>query len=635
MVNLRHGYVAAGITSFLLYSISATAAAEFLVPDNPVGTCSVEKGEDPGPSISLTLDGEDYFAGGFEPVVSKKGLGRNTLAKELDAGIIASCLGISDSSEVRFGVVGPDFSEALGSQILVIGFGFKLKSDVAIYEANTFYQIKVGGDFDVPEPPDFNLKPPNTLPVSDAGPDQTVAPAAAVTLNGSGSSDADSDALTYAWTQASGTTVTLSSATARQPTFKAPSLNVGDADAVLVFSLTVNDGTVSSSADAVTITVEAPSPTPATAFAEYEEEIRATLVDDASRTLRSKLSANQRLIRNARDRMIDAPRRVIECRENQNHEDTLVGAQSDLDLMECEPNSGISPQNAPLDIDGKAEINNLDFTTQGSFFEQTANPDGTARRLFFGDFDVHHDSDTESTTATLSARVAWEHMTTDTTLLGYFIGGELARSDISGAFNGDQDRSGVIVGGYAVHQLDEELFLDGFISYGVGRNELEMSNDVLALTSDHSTRATTAGIALTGVFDYQDYQFRPELAFNYGKTWIGVVDFTGRAYGLVDDTLSLDAGSVSIANVTLRPELIWALDADTVAESHVQFSFAPRAICGRTITTTRIENCGGGAELGLSSVSEDESRTAEFRLIVDRLGDTTRSSAALNLEQKF
>ena len=33
--------------------------------------------------------------------------------------------------------------------------------------------------------------------------------------------------------------------------------------------------------------------------------------------------------------------------------------------------------------------------------------------------------------------------------------------------------------------------------------------------------------------------FRPELAFSYGKTWIGDVGFTGVAYGLTDNTLSL------------------------------------------------------------------------------------------------
>jgi hypothetical protein len=255
--------------------------------------------------------------------------------------------------------------------------------------------------------------------------------------------------------------------------------------------------------------------------------------------------------------------------------------------------------------------------------------------LFFGDFDVQHDGDTGSTTATLTARVAWEQMTSDRTMLGYFIGGELAWSNIAGAFAGDQDRVGVTAGGYAVHELADQVYFDGFLSYGIGRNNLKMANDVLALTSDYTTHTATVGAALSGVYEYERYEFRPEFAFSYGHTWIGTVGFTGRAYGLVDDTLSLDAGNVSIANLTLRPEVIWALDADKVADSNSQLSFALRAICERSIATTRTENCGGGAEVGLTSISEDGLSNAEFRVIVDRVGSSNRFSFALNIELRF
>ena len=111
--------------------------------------------------------------------------------------------------------------------------------------------------------------------------------------------------------------------------------------------------------------------------------------------------------------------------------------------------------------------------------------------------------------------------------------------------------------------------------------------------------------------------------------------FIGRAHGRVDDPLSMDAGNVSIANLTLRPEVVWALDADTVADSRSQFSFAPRAICERSIATTRTENCGGGAELGLSSASDDGLSAAEFRIIMDRVGSSNRSSFAVNVEHRF
>ena len=94
----------------------------------------------------------------------------------------------------------------------------------------------------------------NTAPTAEAGDDQEVLTGAApVTLSGSGTDD-DGTIASYAWTQDSGTTVTLSSTTTAAPTFTAP-----DAATDLVFSLIVtdNDG-ANSAADMVTITVSAP-----------------------------------------------------------------------------------------------------------------------------------------------------------------------------------------------------------------------------------------------------------------------------------------------------------------------------------------------------------------------------------------
>lgn len=101
----------------------------------------------------------------------------------------------------------------------------------------------------------------NTAPTADAGTDQTVASGVVVTLSAAGSTDPDvGDVLNYAWSQSSGTGVTLSDSAAVSPTFTAPTLDPADPSETLIFSLLVSDdqgGT--SAADTVTITVDPPA----------------------------------------------------------------------------------------------------------------------------------------------------------------------------------------------------------------------------------------------------------------------------------------------------------------------------------------------------------------------------------------
>ena len=453
---------------------------------------------------------------------------------------------------------------------------------------------------------------PNSAPTADAGADQTaVASAATVTLDGSGSTDPDSgDTLTYAWSQTAGTTVSLSSTSAAQPTFTAPSLGANDAAVTLTFSLIVTDDkSNASTADTVDITVNPPE-NPAAEFEAEKEEIQAIITQDASRSLRSSVTANQRMTQSARSRFISA-------RQTKAREEDVTRAL------------------IPFDVDGNFTLSESGLSTAGNFFQQVGNEEGTYRRLFFGDFDVPHDNDTDSTTATLTGRMAWEHMTSEQTMLGYFIGGELATSTIGGSFEGDQDHIGVTAGAYVVHELAEQVYFDGFASLGAGRNNLEMVNDTLALESEYTTQTATLGGIITGVYSQKGYDFKPELALSFGKTWLGDIGFTGRAYGLVDNTLSLDAGYVSIASFTFRPEVIIPIGADFVADTNTQLSFAPRLVCEQIKSTTKTSDCGTGGELGFSSTSEDGLSSADMRVLLDRINGGTRSSFVFSVEHKF
>jgi cytoskeletal protein CcmA (bactofilin family) len=110
------------------------------------------------------------------------------------------------------------------------------------------------------------IVPCNLPPVADAGPDQSIPAGTEVILDGSGSNDPDAgvnDTLTYEWTQTVGPQVlspdpSTTGNTTLVVNTSSIVLNPGDADVILTFDLTVNDGTNTSAVDSVTIVLTAP-----------------------------------------------------------------------------------------------------------------------------------------------------------------------------------------------------------------------------------------------------------------------------------------------------------------------------------------------------------------------------------------
>jgi hypothetical protein len=349
------------------------------------------------------------------------------------------------------------------------------------------------------------------------------------------------------------------------------------------------------------------TPSPASEFAANEQEIRQVILDEAVRSQQSALAANQRMSRDARDRFVAQK---------------STGGES------------AHTANVPVDIDGSLDVKSTTISSKGIFYGASALANGT-QRLVFGDFDIQHDSETGSSTATITGRMAWEQMTGEKTLLGYFVGGELARSNIAGAFDGDQNRIGVSAGGYAVQEVALNTYVDGFVTLGAGRNNLDMDNGGLALESDYTTQSITFGTSMSGVVEQPGYEIWPELSFSYGRTWIGDVGVTGRAYGLVNNALSLDAGSVTLANVVLRPEFRMPMDGRPSTQSLQVFSFAPRLSCEQVKTSVTEEYCGAGAELGFSGSSVDGLSSVSAKIMADRRGNRTTSSLQLNLQHRF
>ncbi|SFP96958.1 hypothetical protein [Tranquillimonas alkanivorans] len=178
-------------------------------------------------------------------------------------------------------------------------------------------------------------------------------------------------------------------------------------------------------------------------------------------------------------------------------------------------------------------------------------------------------------------------------------------------------------------------YLDGFVSLGVGENHLDLNNGTFYISSDYKTPSVTVGGAVSGVIERDGYEIWPEVAFTYGHTEIGDVDFTGRAYGLVDDTLVLNADSVRVTNFSLRPEFRVPLDDLSVVNTLSLLTFAPQFLCERVEATGTQSSCGAGAEVGVARRSNDSLSQIDARVMIEQVGDTTRSGFQLKIEHRF
>ncbi|WP_394138739.1 glycosyl hydrolase family 18 protein [Vibrio chagasii] len=95
-------------------------------------------------------------------------------------------------------------------------------------------------------------EPVNKKPTASAGADQSVEGPASVSLDGSASKDSDGTIASYAWSQVSGTAVTLTNANAAVASFDVVEVTQQE---TLTFSLTVTDNEGATSTDTVVVTV--------------------------------------------------------------------------------------------------------------------------------------------------------------------------------------------------------------------------------------------------------------------------------------------------------------------------------------------------------------------------------------------
>jgi hypothetical protein len=234
-------------------------------------------------------------------------------------------------------------------------------------------------------------------------------------------------------------------------------------------------------------------------------------------------------------------------------------------------------------------------------------------------------------------------------MVGYFLGLDVGKSSFEGSFKGNQDDIGASVGGYFVTEINPRLFLDGYTSYGISSNNLKLDNGTLNIVSDYKTTSTSFGGSLMGVVpvnsytvgsDGKDhnlvyYEIWPEIQFSHGKTEIGKMDFTGRAYGMIDNTLSIDKTTVSRTSAGFKPHFKFPMDNQLISDSKSVMSFSPGVKYEKTTTTSSKSNFGGGFEVGHTKTSNDGTGALNVKIMLDRIGSTTSGGFKLKYDKRF
>ena len=372
-------------------------------------------------------------------------------------------------------------------------------------------------------------------------------------------------------------------------------------------------------------TVEAGSP--ASEFEKHKVEIENTIINEVQRTLIASMDTNRSISKSARQRFMQAKLQSANCGvdnqdESGNSQDTSCqqGMSSGDELAKPAPITAYGDDNG--------------FDAQGGFATSEVNTEEQSRRLIWGDYTVIKDS-LGNTSGHATIKAAFENQHSESLMLGYYLSADVGRANLEGNFTGLQDSLGLTAGVYAVKQLSGQIFLDSSIGLERRKNDLELDNGTLSLDSQYYTNSALFDAAVTGVYQGQGFEIWPEAALAYGRTKIGNIRFTGRAYGLVDDQLYLNAGKVTLANVTLTPEVKIPLDNQPVSSSDSVLSIAPRLICQQIRSTVNSKDCGKGIELGLSQYWLDRAGTFNINFKRDLVGDVNQNSLSLNVEWHF
>ena len=502
----------------------------------------------------------------------------------------------------------------------------------------------------------------NNAPVANAGADQSVQHTQVVTLDGTSSSDADNDSLTYSWTQTSGTSVTLSSSTASQPTFTAPTLNFGDSNLSLVFSLVVNDGTENSTADTVTITVTSPANSSPVANAGPDQTVDAgvtvtldgssssdadghslsyawTQISGTSVTLSSSTASQPTFTapRAASTTTLIFSLVVTDTESADSSADTVTitvnplaptaafnQVKSEIDtLINDAAFTSMQNHHQVTNTLSSAAVSRAMNNSCGAFKDQyyanvksdsdTSTAEGkitwssikdTSRYVKHQSIEfIHRDLEDGPNTSHLSFTLQWEDCTRDTFLWGYFAGAQAENSDLENSTftDGEYNSTGLKVGSYFVKSLHQNAYWNGIISAPYNFNKMTLNTSLMHTSSDYETKMISAGTGLTGKIAYKFITFKPNVNLRYSSHQSEQVKFIASVGSQQSDNF-IDLDRLEQITLRVRPSFILALNQSSPEFTPATLTIDPELSCDQKVVGTNTQRCTQGISVSFSQI---------------------------------
>ena len=429
---------------------------------------------------------------------------------------------------------------------------------------------------------------PNNAPSASAGADQSVAAAASVTLDASASADTDpGDSIaSYAWTQSSGTAVTLSSTSASQPTFTAPSLNVGDSALTLVLQVEVTDTQGATATDTVTITVNAVE------FAAVKADVESKMAANARTQLNDFTTSTSSIVGSARSRFMNT--------------------------------SGVA-DSSDTALNGDVSSNGSDI--KGSTKRVTSTDDGKNTSVIEVQYQ-YTETKEGLKSQNASGQIINEAKLSDSLTFGRFLGATLGDGDAVGTNNIDIEFLGAQAGAYLVGNTKGGLVYDTYIAGSVIENKMGVTTSLMTADSKYYSSMLTTGASITGTLQVKKVEIRPTLSTDLSYMFRETADFNVKV-GSATSVEQAAYGDIAKAQITFAPEFRLSFGEGSVITA------TPNVMCRYLKQGTATEDCGQGISLGFKSTSKDGLFNLTVKAGMDRIGSETTSTLGLQFEMRF